>query len=142
MFHKKPQVYVRPQRGRISATSRGGVLFDPYRVGDASFPFFSGTWNSLGICIDRLTLPLFIHSTQPRWGLLFFGHFSVPTQLIFFCKESEGFSCYKTSNIIILDPRGVVCLQPPRAVVYSTLTGSGMLPFLFFWNVEFLRNLF
>ena len=40
MFHKKPQVYVRPQRGRTSATSRGGVLFDPYRVGDASFPFF------------------------------------------------------------------------------------------------------
>ena len=40
MFHKKPQVYVRPQRGRMSATSWGGGLFDPYRVGDASFPFF------------------------------------------------------------------------------------------------------
>ena len=40
MFHKKPQVYIRPQRGRISATSWGGGLFDPYRVADASFPFF------------------------------------------------------------------------------------------------------
>ena len=30
------------------------------------------------------------------------------------------------------DPRGVVCLQPPRAVVYSTPTGSGTLPSLFF----------
>ena len=32
--------YPRPQRGRMSATSQGGGLFDPYRVGDASFPFF------------------------------------------------------------------------------------------------------
>ncbi len=40
------------------------------------------------------------------------------------------------------DPRGVVYLQPPGAVVYLTPTGSRTLPFLFFWNVEFLRNFY
>ncbi len=40
------------------------------------------------------------------------------------------------------DPRGVVHLQPPGGAFYSTPTGSGTLPFLFFWNVEFLRNLY
>ena len=76
MFHKKPQVYVRPQRGRTSATSRGGVLFDPYRVGDASSPFFleRGIPSEFVLIVSLIIIHAF--TCTPDEVCCFFDHFS------------------------------------------------------------------
>jgi len=108
--------YPRPQRGRISATTK--VVVDSSPTGSGTLPFFF-FWNVefLRNLFWSDHWSLFLHSTKPRWGLLFFVHFSVPTQLIFFCTESEGFSCYK--NIEHNYPR------PQRGRMSTTSRGGG-----------------
>ena len=127
--------------------------------------FFSGTWNSFGICFDRITDHCSYILRNPVGAFCFFfisfrnvvslrdldwvdfhlsqqHHFFHLYNSKFFTKESERILMLQNIKHNYPRPQRGRISATTKVVVDSSPTGSGTLPFFFFWNVEFLRNLF
>ena len=91
----------------MSATSQGGGLFDPYRVGDASFPFFLERGiPSEFVLIGSLIIVLTFYET--------------PLGPSVFCS----FFCPYTINILLYRIRRILMLQKHRTQLSTAPEGS------------------